>query len=178
MLITFTVDRICSFLFYSFVSFVYSNFTLLLLPCCVCSSLRSVFCVCGNRAKFHRDCALKAPPSCGLSDEIVDQILSSISKDNGQQFHSCFLFELCLCRTSGESNLAKAALNDPTQWSSPMSSSPCGFIRRVRYRLTDRQTRHIGNNSLNLMHLVQPISTSLKLSFGWMLSQLLVRLNG
>lgn len=43
------------------------------------------FCV-DYRAKFHRDCASKVPPSCGLPDELVDKILnqiSSFSKDSG-----------------------------------------------------------------------------------------------
>lgn len=58
------------------------------------SMVVAILCLCAHRAKFHRDCASKAPPSCGLTDELVDKILSSISKDNGLLFcQFCLLLQ-------------------------------------------------------------------------------------
>jgi len=64
-------------------------------------------------------------------------------------------------RTSGQSNLTKAALNDPADTACGVH---CTHRRRFKPRnrqtdrLADRQTdtANIGNNGLYLMHLMQP----------------------
>jgi len=57
--------------------------------------------------------------------------------------------------TRGQSNLAKAALNDPAQWSRQWSA----VIRCIRDK-TDwwMDAAHIGNNILHIMHSLQPKS--------------------
>jgi len=69
----------------------------LLLPSLLLTFLIAVtiFSLFGDRSKFHRDCASKAPPSCGLSDELVDKILKSY-KDNGLQFLPFFVAHVVL----------------------------------------------------------------------------------
>jgi len=87
-------------------------------------------------------------------------VTSSISKYNkiigGRNFDSNFTGSEKNKITSGQSNLAKTVLNDAAQWSSLKSASPCGVIRCIRDRQTDGQTRHIGNNTLHFVHLMQP----------------------
>jgi len=61
---------------------------------------------------------------------------------------------MVIITTSGQGNLAKAAPSDPTQWSK--LASPCGVSRGIRDKPTDGRTCHISNNSLHLMHSVQP----------------------